>query len=68
MTKELIKEALSEYFAENSEQQYYTVSEAAKYHRVTPRTILNKIHQDKVKYKRLGNSYRIPKEEINNIL
>ena len=31
MTKELIKEALAEYFEENSEVQYYTVSEAAKY-------------------------------------
>ena len=68
MTKEIIKQALFEFYKEQEEApRLLTVSEVAKHHRVTSRTILNKIHQGRIEYKRIGNSYRIPSEHLNNI-
>ena len=81
MTKQLIKEALKELInelinepikpketlKEKPRPKLLTVSEVAKYKRVTSRTILNKIHQGLVEYTRVGNSYRISEEHLNNI-
>ena len=81
MTKEIIKQAFKELInelineptkaketpKEKPRPKLLTVSEVAKHHRVTSRTILNKIHQGRIEYKRIGNSYRIPSEHLNNI-
>ena len=68
MTKQLIKEALKEYFKEQETPKLLTVSEVAKHHRVTSRTVRNWIHQGKIKYTSpsIGN-YRISEEHLNNI-
>ena len=82
MTKQLIKEALKELInelinepikpketpKEKPRPKLLTVSEVAKHHRVTSRTVRNWIHQGKIKYTSpsIGN-YRISEEHLNNI-
>jgi len=49
-------------------KKVYTVAEAAKHHRVSSRTMLNWIHQGKIKASSpsIGN-YRISHKDLNNI-
>ena len=58
-------QALQKY---NEMNKLYTVSEAAKHHRVSSRTMLNWIHQGKIKASSpsIGN-YRISHKDLNNI-
>jgi excisionase family DNA binding protein len=82
MTKEIIKQAFKELInelikeptkaketpKEKPRPKLLTVSEVAKHHRVTSRTVRNWIHQGKIKFTSpsTGN-YRIPSEHLNNI-
>lgn len=52
----------------NELNKLYTVSEAATHHRVSSRTVLNWIHQGKIKATSpsIGN-YRISAKDLNNI-
>jgi len=58
-------QALQKY---NEINKLYTVAEAAEHHRVSSRTILNWIHQGKIKASSpsIGN-YRISHKDLNNL-
>jgi len=63
--EQAVFQALQKY---NEMNKLYTVAEAAKYHRVSSRTMLNWIHQGKIKASSpsIGN-YRISHKDLNNI-
>lgn len=58
-------QALQKY---NELNRIYTVAEAAAHHRISSRTMLNWIHQGKIKASSpsIGN-YRIAAKDLNNI-
>jgi len=47
---------------------YYTTNEIAALLRVTPRTIYNWIYSGKLPAIKVGKSYRIPKEAVDQLL
>lgn len=58
-------QALQKY---NEMNKLYTVSEAAKHHRISYRTMLNWIHQGKIKASSPSiGVYRISHKDLNNI-
>ena len=49
-------------------ERWYTAHEAATYLRVNYRTLLNWIHNGKIKYKMVGYEYRISQTELKKHL
>mgnify|MGYP001220408022 CR=1 FL=1 len=69
MNKELIKEAISEYFQEeNDKTTVLTAYEAAKMLRISPRTLYNRIHSGKYKFTADGYQYKITLNQIKKYL
>jgi len=69
MTKELIKEAISEYFQEEKDKTtVLTAHEAAKMLRINYRTFLNRIHSGKYKFTADGYQYKITLNQLKKYL
>ena len=69
MNKELIKEAISEYFQEeNDKTTILTAYEAADILRINYRTLLNRIHSGKYKFTADGYQYKITLNQIKKYL
>ena len=63
--EQAVFQALQKY---NELNKFYTVAEAAAHHRITSRTMLNWIHQGKIKVSSPSiGVYRISAKDLNNI-
>jgi len=69
MTKELIKEAISEYFQEEMDKTtVLTAHEAADMLRINYRTLLNRIHSGKYEFTADGYQYKITLNQLKKYL
>lgn len=72
MTKKDKNKILSELMKEVHKilgtETWYTAHEAAKHMRINYRTLLNRLHNGKIKYKMVGYEYRISQTELKKHL
>tara|TARA_R100001443_G_scaffold6700_3_gene15740 strand:- start:9048 stop:9257 length:210 start_codon:yes stop_codon:yes gene_type:complete len=69
MNKELIKEAISEYFQEEKDKTtVLTAYEAADMLRINYRTLLNRIHSGKYEFTADGYQYKITLNQLKKYL